>query len=298
MPLNQLGLFLKSGDIDPQLEEQITEVFSLLDLKIEEFSRASGLIPTQVRILQPVHCCMLVGSEEIFVVLAVHDLGATAMRKFVDWSGERLNMRTAIFLAERDLSFRNAFGIQFPRSILGLDAEHQDVAVDQIAKRYIEGEVAILDREKRLVKINPIFRGRDFLLNEQLVFVLSPFQEPFDTIYQDHIKPTIERVPGLRCLRADDIYDNRPIMEDIWRFANEARLLVAELTGRNANVFYETGIAHTIGKEVILIAQSMNDVPFDLRHLRCIVYEYTPRGTATLEQNLKDTVLNVLARRG
>ena len=148
------------------------------------------------------------------------------------------------------------------------------------------------------MKINPIFQGREFLLNEQLVFVLSPFQEPFDTIYQDHIKPTVESVSGLQCLRADDIYDNRPIMEDIWRCANEARLLVAELTGRNANVFYETSVAHTIGKEVILIAQSMDDVPFDLRHLRCIVYEYTPRGTATLEENLKNTVLNVLARHG
>ena len=299
MPLiNQVGLIYKGGDIDPQLEKQIIQVFSLLDPKIEEFSRARRLIPTQVRILQPVHCCVLVGSEEIFVVLAVHDLGAAAVRNFVDWSGKQLNMPTAICLVERDLSFRNAFGIQFPRSILGSDAEHQDVAVGQIAKRYIDGEVAILDREKRLVKINPIFQGREFLLNEQLVFVLSPFQEPFDTIYQDHIKPTVESVSGLQCLRANDIYDNRPIMEDIWRCANEARLLVAELTGRNANVFYETGVAHTIGKEVILIAQSMDDVPFDLRHLRCVVYEYTPRGTATLEENLKNTVLNVLARRG
>ena len=103
---------------------------------------------------------------------------------------------------------------------------------------------------------------------------------------------------ALKCLRADDIYDNRPIIEDIWRCTNEARILIAELTGRNANVFYETGIAHTIGKEVILISQSMEDVPFDLKHLRCIVYEYTPRGIANLEENLKNTVLNVLSRRG
>ena len=51
-------------------------------------------------------------------------------------------------------------------------------------------------------------------------------------------------------------------------------------------------------QEVILITQSMDDVPFDLKHLRCIVYEYTPRGTQTLEQNLKNTVVNILARPG
>ena len=58
-------------------------------------------------------------------------------------------------------------------------------------------------------------------------------------------------------MRADDIYDNRPIIEDVWRCTNEARILIAELTGRNPNVFYETGIAHTVGKEVILITQSL-----------------------------------------
>ena len=99
-------------------------------------------------------------------------------------------------------------------------------------------------------------------------------------------------------MRADDIYDNRPIIEDIWRYTNEAGILIAELTGRNPNVFYETGIAHSVGKEVILITQSMDDVPFDLKHLRCTVYEYTPRGVATLEQNLRNTMLNVLAWRG
>jgi hypothetical protein len=58
-------------------------------------------------------------------------------------------------------------------------------------------------------------------------------------------------------------------------------------------VFYETGIAHTVGKEVILITQNMDDVPFDLRHLRCILYEYTPRGVQILETNLKNTISNI-----
>ena len=128
-------------------------------------------------------------------------------------------------------------------------------------------------------------------------FVLSPFQDTFNTIYGDHIRPTIEKVGGLRCLRADDIYDNRPIIEDIWRYINESTILISELTGRNPNVFYETGIAHTVGKEVILITQSMDDVPFDLKHLRCIVYDYTPRGIQNLEGNLMSTILQILARR-
>ena len=167
----------------------------------------------------------------------------------------------------------------------------------ELPSGYVEDEIANLERLDRVVKINPIFQGREFLMNHQMVFVLSPFGESFDTIYTDHIKPSIESIGCLNCLRADDIYDNRPIIEDIWRHINEAKILISELTGRNANVFYETGIAHTVGKEVILITQSMEDVPFDLKHLRCIVYEYTPRGIKNLEDNLKSTILHILSTR-
>lgn len=298
MPLEQDGLIHHGGDIDRQIEEQITQVFSLLDRKIKELSESRGLFPTQVKLLQPLHCCVFVGDIEIFVVLAVHDVGVMAIRNFLNWSGKAMNMESAIYLAERDLAFKDAFGIKFNRSVLSFDDDRKEEAIIQIATKYINDEIVNLERLNKIVRINPIFQGREFLINERLVFVLSPFTDPFNTIYTDHIQPSIESLDGFSCLRADDIYDNRPIIEDIWRCTNEARILISELTGRNANVFYETGIAHTIGKEVILITQSMDDVPFDLRHLRCIVYEYTPRGIKNLEDNLKNTVLSILARRG
>ena len=298
MPLEQMGLIQHGGDIDSQMEKQITQVFSMLDRKISELSKARGLFPAQVKLLQPLHCCVLVGDVEIFVVLAVHDVGGMAIRNVLDWSGKKINMETAIYLAERDLAFRNPFGFKFERAVFDFEEDKKEAAITQIATRYINDEIVNLERLNKIVRINPIFQGREFLINEQLVFVLSPFKDPFNTIYADHIRPSIESIAGLGCLRADDIYDNRPIIEDIWRCTNEARILISELTGRNANVFYETGIAHTIGKEVILMTQSMDDVPFDLRHLRCIVYEYTPRGIKNLEDNLKSTVLGILARRG
>ena len=297
MPINQLGLVHHGSNIEPQIENQITQIFSMLDKKIGDLSKARGLFPTQVKLLQPLHCCVLVGDVEIFVVLAVHDVGGASINNFSDFSGQQMNIEAAIFLAERDLAFRNAFGFKFMRSVLDLDDVQKETVVTQIATRCIDDEVMNIEKQSRIVRINPIFQGREFLIDEQLVFVLSPYKKPFDTIYTDHIKPSIESIKGLACLRADDIYDNRPIIEDIWRCTNEARIIISELTGRNANVFYETGIAHTIGKEVILITQSMDDVPFDLRHLRCIVYEYTPRGIKNLESNLKSTVLNILARR-
>ena len=141
-----------------------------------------------------------------------------------------------------------------------------------------------------------VFQENQFTLNKHLVFVLSPFEKKFDTIFADHIRPSVEKIDNLSCLRADDIYDNQPIIEDIWRHINEARIVIAELTNKNANVFYEAGLAHAIDKEVILITQTINDVPFDLRHRRCIVYEYTPPGIAKFELELTNTITSILNR--
>jgi hypothetical protein len=137
--------------------------------------------------------------------------------------------------------------------------------------------------------VNPVFLRRKFTKKVNQAFVLCPFREPFDTIYNDHIMPALSNA-GLSSIRADDIYGVDPIMEDVWAGINESSVVIAEITGRNANVMYEVGIAHTIGKPVILLTQDVGDVPFDLRHYRFVHYEYTQRGCKQLEKAIHKTV--------
>jgi hypothetical protein len=138
--------------------------------------------------------------------------------------------------------------------------------------------------------LHPIFRGHGFELDRDLCFVIMPFgPQELQIAYQDHIRPVLERC-GLRVQRGDDLYTAGPIIEDVWATINKARLVVADLTGRNPNVFYEVGICHTLGKPVVMLTQRMEDVPFDLRHLRVISYEYTPRGCKLLESALEKAV--------
>jgi len=84
--------------------------------------------------------------------------------------------------------------------------------------------------------------------------------------------PAIEEA-GLQAVRADSIFLPSAIMPDIWRLLSEARVLVADLTGRNPNVFYELGLAHALQKPVILVANNLDDVPFVLRGLRVLSYD-------------------------
>lgn len=112
-----------------------------------------------------------------------------------------------------------------------------------------------------------------------------PFAPNARPIYEDHIKAVVTQL-GLSSQRADEIASTGLITRDIWDRINTARFLIADMTGRNPNVFYEVGLAHALGKDVILLTQSMKDIPFDLQSLRFIIYEYTPRGMSEFEVRL------------
>lgn len=121
------------------------------------------------------------------------------------------------------------------------------------------------------------------------VFVLMPFDDALQPVYEDHIKEVVSNL-GLRIDKADNFFGTGSIMKDVWSAIHAARIVVADCTGRNPNVFYEIGLAHAIGKHTILIAQSLDDIPFDLQHLRTIHYEYTAPGMKTFEKALLETI--------
>ena len=126
------------------------------------------------------------------------------------------------------------------------------------------------------------------------IFVLMPFASDLKPIYDDHIA-SVCRSLSLTFARSDDLFSTRSVMHDIWDSVCAARMLIADCTGRNPNVFYEIGLAHALGKPVILTTQDASDVPFDVGYLRYIEYEYTPRGMIEFEQNLKSTISHILS---
>lgn len=104
-------------------------------------------------------------------------------------------------------------------------------------------------------------------------FVVMPFANPIGGYYETIYQPAIERAK-LKPVRADaDIYGTGKIIDQIWRGIQSARVLVAELTGRNPNVLYELGLAHALRKPVVLVSSNKDDVPFDVQHVRVIYYD-------------------------
>ena len=103
-------------------------------------------------------------------------------------------------------------------------------------------------------------------------FVVMPFEPLYEAEYERVIKPAVEEA-GLECVRGNEIYTRQAIVQDMWHSVRKARLVVAELSGRNPNVMYEIGLAHAIGKPIILMTRNEADVPFDLRALRYLYYD-------------------------
>ena len=157
MPLQQHGIVRPVSDIEEQVKQQLYRLFASLDRKMAEMSRARGLRPSNVKLLEPVQECVFVGDKTVFVALSSHIPGGIALEQFLDWTGKSMNMVTALSLVERDLGFRDAFGFEFPRSVLDLDDNDRASAVAQIAEEYIEDEIANLERQERIVRLNPIF---------------------------------------------------------------------------------------------------------------------------------------------
>jgi len=117
-------------------------------------------------------------------------------------------------------------------------------------------------------------------IQPELVSAMMPFDVSFKDVYEG-MKQTAERV-GMRCRRADEIWENPAIIQDIVSLIDKSRVVICDCTGRNPNVFYEVGIAHTLGREVVLITQNPADIPFDLRHLRYVQYLNNAQGRQEL----------------
>lgn len=127
---------------------------------------------------------------------------------------------------------------------------------------------AISDRLKKLEKSTNVGANDS-------CFVMQPFAAPLGDYYEKIYRPAIEKA-GLRPVRADaEIFATGKIMDQVWTGINAAKVLVAELTSRNPNVFYELGLAHAMNKPVVLVSAKEEDVPFDLQHIRVIYYDVT-----------------------
>jgi len=148
-----------------------------------------------------------------------------------------------------------------------------------------EGPDTGSDSLHSLITCRPeVFRRPEKGIDEEQVGVMMPFAAGFRPTY-DAIRRACVRL-GLRAIRADDIWKETTFMQDIFGLIYCSRVIIVDYSDKNPNVMYETGVAHTLGRQVVPITQSMEHVPSDLRHHRALVYLSNTEGLEELENTL------------
>jgi len=130
------------------------------------------------------------------------------------------------------------------------------------------------------------------LSNAGYCFVAMPFKRKFHAVYAA-IKKILEGDElGFTCYRADELRGGGNIMTDVLRELQKAEIVIVDITDLNANVFYELGIAHSVKdpKLVLLLSQTPDDIPFDVKISRCIEYQLEDDGLEILAKTLSETI--------
>jgi hypothetical protein len=168
-----------------------------------------------------------------------------------------------------------------PRSIF----EVQKFLDDKFPDTEVGENISSKPSTKKKIVFSPdVFEVPEVSPDPLLVSVMMPFSPGFDRVYQA-ISGGVTANSG-KCLRASDIWEHSTVIQDIFSLIFRSTIVVCDFTGKNPNVFYEAGIAHTLGKQVIPITQNESDIPFDIAHHRYLKYMANSEGLSALTASI------------
>lgn len=154
----------------------------------------------------------------------------------------------------------------------------------------VEGNVTINRSQIELVFQGPgIAEVKAFRVEARRpqAFVVMQFTEEYTALFNDVIAPVCDAF-GYEVIRGDNVYNNGLVIEDIVQSIRQSSVIVADVTPNNANVYYELGYAHGIGKPTILLSdRNRGKLPFDISGFRLLFYDNTIGGKAAVETALR-----------
>lgn len=180
----------------------------------------------------------------------------------------------------------NAHGVMF--KIVEREYGNLQTIADVIANTYGDDAENISSKStgSRMIAFSPnVFEVPDGGVERDLIAVMTPFSPAFEPVFAAIQKACVGT--GFKTLRAKDIWEHSSVIQDVFSLIFRAHIVVCDFTGKNPNVFYEAGIAHTLGKHVVPITQSAGDIPFDLQHHRYFMYLNNSEGRAALKNALE-----------
>lgn len=188
------GAIQHGGDLDAESQNKLRTVLNEFGIALEKEANNSGISIYAFPIFREFNLfCGL--HKGYFVYIVSPSAGGFPSEIWMDWR----NQVRHFTIEEINAAVQQRFGwtstsfIQFPADVLDPSFKDKDTLLTDMAKKWVNDLLIQKEKMERIVRVNPIFKGRDFLLEKDLCFVLIPFKEPFYRLYDEVIKPSLTR---------------------------------------------------------------------------------------------------------
>ncbi|HUI40152.1 MAG TPA: hypothetical protein VLY86_04435 [Methanothrix sp.] len=280
----------RSGDMPPEVQAKanalLKEFMVLVDAMTEDRHLQRGIARSQL----PSSIAVVLDRENLSVLGQLWSESRVGI--YLSNPELTLTPQQAIVHARWEFGFEDPFVIQFPEVILDQTPEERRSSLEKIAAEHIDSEFNRFVGLLNLMRTRPIFGPPPAAVGMQTALLLMP-----SGVDHSGNLDSISRAAGdngLLVEAAGDIREGRSAVHANWMAINQAGIIIADLTGADPGVMYSLGIAHTVGKETVLIyprgSQYLTDIPRTHR----IEYEESDEGRRRLEEQLTKMLKSML----
>jgi len=270
-------------DLQAKVDGLLQEFMGVVDSSVEERHLQKGIARSQL----PSSLVAILDRESLFILAQFRP--ETRISQYLYNPNVAFTLEKANANAQWEFGFEDPFVIQFPASLLDqspASPAQRRIALEKIAHEHIESEFLRFVRLLGLMRTRPIFGPTPAPVDSQIALLLLPLQGIRGKNHQ-LIASAVERI-GWQCLVAEDIRTGKSAVRALWISINQSRVMIADLTGEDPAVMYALGIAHTVGRDTILIRPKGSKLLTDIPRTRRIEYEEGEEGRKNLEEQLTE----------
>jgi hypothetical protein len=272
----------RSGDMPEDLQVKVDdflqEFMGLVDSSVEERHLQRGIARSQL----PSSMVALLDRDSLFIMAQFRP--EDRISQYLINPNLAFTMEKAHTNAQWEFGFEDPFVIQFPANLLDQSPAQRRASLEKIADEHIESEFLRFMSLLGLVRTRPIFGSVPAPVDSRTAILLLPPEE----IGGDKHRLMVRAAEGMgwQCELPEDIRSGKAAVRALWLSINQSPVTIADLTGEDPAVMYALGIAHTVGRETILIRPKGSKLLADIPRTRGIEYEDGPEGRKKLEEQL------------
>ncbi|MHB8118286.1 MAG: hypothetical protein ACYDHX_06130 [Methanothrix sp.] len=282
---------MRSGEMEAELsakvDKLIDEFMAIVDVMTGERHLQRGIARSQLP------CSMVVILDKKSLSILAQFRLENRIASYFYRPDLALTPQQAANSAQWEFGFEDAFIIQLPANMIEQSTQDRHATLQKVASEHIDSEFLRLELMLSLVRARPIFGQAVSPVGARTLLLLLP--EEANLRRNENAIINASRANNLPIVEAEDIKSGRSAVREMWDSLNHAAVIIADLTGADGGVMYGLGIAHTLGKETILIhpqgSKYLTDIPRTYR----IEYEDSDAGRAKLEKQLSLMLGTMLA---